>query len=110
MTGLYLKCYYRLLYDWNQKSVSELEGIKPNLVYHLIRRRCFEDARYKKKWLVVVEGTQFYSGQRKLNAHCLGRCCNKGTDEVIILYHRDGKAVKDFNTLATENNVQPNLL
>ena len=26
----------------------ELEEIKQDLVYHLIRRRCFEDARYKK--------------------------------------------------------------
>ena len=34
----------------------ELEEIKQDLVYHLIRRRCFEDARYKKKWLIIVDG------------------------------------------------------
>ena len=45
---------------------KELEEIKQDLVYHLIRRRCFEDARYKKKWLVIVDGTQIYCGQRKL--------------------------------------------
>ena len=68
---------------------KELEEIKQDLVYHLIRRRCFEDARYKKKWLVIVDGTQIYCGQRKLNEHCLERCCNKGTDKEITLYHRD---------------------
>lgn len=68
---------------------KELEGIKQDMVYHLIRKRCFEDARYKKKWLVIVDGTQLYSGQRKLNEHCLERCCNKGTDKERTFYHRD---------------------
>lgn len=74
----------------------ELEEIKQDLVYHLIRRRCFEDARYKKKWLIIVDGTQLYCGQRKLNEHCLKRCCNKGTDKEITLYHRDVLEAKIF--------------
>ena len=68
---------------------KELEEIKQDLVYHLIRKRCFEDARYKKKWLVIVDGTQLYCGRRKLNEHCLERCSNKGTDKENTLYHRD---------------------
>ena len=68
---------------------KELEGIKQDMVYHLIRKRCFEDARYKKKWLIIVDWTQLYSGQRKLNEHCLERCCNKGTDKERTFYHRD---------------------
>ena len=75
---------------------KELEEIKQDLVYHLIRKRCFEDARYKKKWLVIVDGTQLYCGQRKLNEHCLERCCNKGTDKEITLYHRDVLEAKIF--------------
>lgn len=67
---------------------KELEEIKQDLVYHLIRKRCFGDARYKKKWLVIVDGTQLYCGRRKLNEHCLERCSNKGTDKEIRLYHR----------------------
>ena len=74
----------------------ELEEIKQDLVYHLIRRRCFEDARYKKKWLIIVDRTQLYCGQRKLNEHCLERCCNKGTDKEITLYHRDVLEAKIF--------------
>ena len=74
----------------------ELEEIKQDLVYQMIRRRCFEDARYKKRWLVIVDGTQLYCGQRKLNEHCLERCCNKGTDKEITLYHRDVLEAKIF--------------
>ena len=74
----------------------ELEEIKQDLVYHLIRRRSFEDARYKKKWLVIVDGTQLYCGQKKLNEHCLERCCNKGTDKEVTLYHRDVLEAKIF--------------
>ena len=74
----------------------ELEEIKQDLVYHLIRRRCFEDARYKKKWLVIVDGTQLYCGQRKLNEQCLEQCRNKGTDKEITLYHRDVLEAKIF--------------
>ena len=68
---------------------EEPEKIKQDLVYHLIWRRCFEDARYKKKWLVIIDETQLYCGQRNLNEQCLERCCNKGTDKAITLYHRD---------------------
>lgn len=68
---------------------EELEGIKQGMVYQSIRKRCFEEARYRKKWLIIVDGTQLYCGQRKLNEQCLERCCNKGTDKEITLYHRD---------------------
>ena len=74
----------------------ELEEIKQDLVYQLIRKRCFEDARYQKKWLVIVDGTQLYCGQRKLNEHCLKRCSRKGTDQEVTLYHRDVLEAKIF--------------
>ena len=67
----------------------KLEEIKQDLVYRLIRKRCFKDARYKKKWLVIVDGTQLYCGQRKPNEHCLKWYSRKGTDKEITLYYRD---------------------
>ena len=74
----------------------ELEEIKQDMVYHLIRKRCFEEARYQKKWVVIVDGTQLYCGRRKLNEHCLERCSRKGTDEEVVLYHRDVLEAKIF--------------
>lgn len=70
-------------------ETEELENIQQDIVYQMIRRRSFEDARFMKKWLVIVDGTQLYCGRRKLNEKCLERCYNKGTEKEFTLYHRD---------------------
>ena len=60
---------------------EELEKVIHEMVYGLIRRRTFEDARYKKRWLIIVDGTQTYSGDRKINENCLERHYEKGTEK-----------------------------
>lgn len=52
---------------------GELQKIQQKQVYGLIRSKAFYDARFQKKWLVIVDGTQTYSGSRKLNDGCLER-------------------------------------
>lgn len=59
------------------------------MMYGLIRRRTFEDARYKKRWLIIVDGTQTYSGDRKINENCLERHYEKGTEKEHVNYHLD---------------------
>lgn len=66
---------------------EELQGIIQEEVYDLIRRKSFYDARYKGKWVVIVDGTQLYSGSRQLNDKCLERHYNKGTEEEKVNYH-----------------------
>ncbi len=68
---------------------EELQRIQQKQVYELIRRKTFDDARFRKKWLVIVDGTQIYSGSRKLNDRCLERHYNKGTEEETVNYHCD---------------------
>ncbi len=68
---------------------EELQGIQQKQVYGLIRRKTFDEAGFQKKWLVIVDGTQTYSGSRKLNDGCLERHFHKGTDEEKINYHCD---------------------
>ncbi len=68
---------------------DELQKVQQKQVYGLIRSKTFYDARFRKKWLVIVDGTQTYSGSRKLNAGCLERHYNKGTDEEKVNYHCD---------------------
>ena len=58
-------------------------------VYGLIRSKAFYDARFRKRWLVIVDGTQTYSGKRRLNDGCLERHYNKGTEEETVNYHCD---------------------
>ncbi|MFA9377559.1 MAG: hypothetical protein ACERKZ_12485 [Lachnotalea sp.] len=68
---------------------KELQSVIQEEVYDLIRRKSFDNARYQKKWLVIVDGTQLYSGKRKLNDRCLERHHNKGTENETVNYHSD---------------------
>ena len=68
---------------------EELQKVQQKQVCELIRRKTFDNARFQKKWLVIVDGTQTYSGSRRLNAGCLERHYNKGTDEETVNYHCD---------------------
>lgn len=68
---------------------QEIEEVNHQMVYHLIRRKTFDSARYKKKWIVIVDGTQTYSGDKKINENCLERHHDKGTDAETVNYHLD---------------------
>lgn len=68
---------------------DELQNVQQKQVYGLIRSKAFYDARFQKKWLVIVDGTQIYSGSRKLNDGCLESHYNKGTEEESVNYHSD---------------------
>jgi len=68
---------------------KELQDIIQDELYNLIRKKSFDDAKYKKKWLVIVDGTQLYSGNRKLNDKCLERRYGKGTENEVVNYHND---------------------
>lgn len=70
-------------------SPDELQKVQQKQVCGLIRSKAFYDARFQKKWLVIVDGTQTYSGRRKLNDGCLERHYNKGTEEETVNYHCD---------------------
>ena len=68
--------------------LEELEKIQKNIVYSMIRRKTFEDARVLKKWLVMIDATELDEGFQKKNEHYLRRCYNKGTEKEFIKYHR----------------------
>ena len=68
---------------------QQLQEVQQKQVYEMIRRKTFDDAKFQKKWLVIVDGTQTYSGSRKINDACLERRHNKGTDAETVSYHWD---------------------
>lgn len=68
---------------------DELQKVQQKQVCGLIRSKAFYDARFQKKWLVIVDGTQTYSGSRRLNDGCLERRYNKGTEKETVNYHCD---------------------
>ena len=57
---------------------KELEDIQQNIVYSMIRRKTFDNARVLKKWQVIVDATELDEGYQKKNEHYLSRCYNRG--------------------------------
>ena len=68
--------------------VEELENIRDDIVYKMIRRKTFDDAKVLKHWLVLIDGTELDSGYKQKNGHYLERCYNRGTEDEIRRYHR----------------------
>jgi hypothetical protein len=75
---------------------GELEEIQKDMVYQMVRRKSFDDARFMKKWLVIVDGTELYSGKRKLNDKCLERHHNKDTEKETVNYYSSVLEAKIF--------------
>lgn len=69
-------------------DVEELENIRDDMVYKMIRRKSFDDAKLLKHWLVLIDGTELDSEYKQKNEHYLERCYNRGTEEEIHRYHR----------------------
>ena len=69
-------------------EVEELENIRDDMVYKMIRRKTFDDAKVLKHWLVLIDGTELDSGYKQKNGHYLERCYNHGTEDEIRRYHR----------------------
>lgn len=67
----------------------ELQDAIQDMVYDLIRRKSFDEAKFMGKWIIIIDGTQLYSGDRKINNKCLERHYNKGTEQETVNYHVD---------------------
>jgi hypothetical protein len=68
---------------------EELEKVRKKMIYTLIRKKSFDEAKFLGKyWLVIVDGTQLFCFKERHCPHCLTRTINKGTaDEKTIYYH-----------------------
>jgi len=68
---------------------EELEKIRKKMIYGLIRKKSFDDAKFLgSHWLVIVDATQLFCFKERHCAHCLTKTYNKGTeDERTIYYH-----------------------
>ena len=84
----YLPHYVTLNEYLERLDPKELENIQHDIVYRMIRRKTFNDAKVLKKWLVIVDGTELDEGLKKKNDNYLERCYNHGTAEEYTRYHR----------------------
>lgn len=67
---------------------GELEEIQSDIVYRMIRRKSFDDAKIQGKWLVLVDGCELDEGYIQKNDNYLSRCYNRGTENEFTKYHR----------------------
>ena len=66
----------------------ELEKIQTNIVYRMIRRKTFDEAKVLGRWLVLVDGSELDEGNKQKNENYLSRSYNKGTEIEFTKYHR----------------------
>lgn len=67
---------------------KELENIQKKIVYNMIRRKTFEDARVFKKWQIIIDGVELDEGTQKKNEQYLSRCYHRGEENEHERYHR----------------------
>lgn len=81
---------------------AELENIQSDLVYKMIRRKSFDDAKVLGRWLILVDGTELDEGITKKNQNYLERTYHRGTDGEFTKYHRSVLEAKIYfgNNLA----------
>lgn len=81
----------------------ELEGLRKTMVYTLLRKKSFNDAKFLKKyWMIIIDGTGLFYFKRKHCENCLKQVKNKGTkDEQTFYYHKvlEAKIVLGDNTV-----------
>ena len=70
---------------------AELENIKNKMIYGLIRKRTFEDARLMGKyWCVIIDGTQIFSFSERHCEHCMTRTVkDKENDKEKTRYYHN---------------------
>lgn len=69
---------------------TELEALRKAMVYTLIRKKSFNDAKFLKKyWMIIIDGTGLFYFKKKHCENCLKQVKNRGTeDEQIFYYHK----------------------
>ena len=80
---------------------EELEKIQKDIVYSMIRRKTFEQAKVLKKWQVIVDAAELDEGYKQKNENYLSRCYNRGEKTEITKYHRSVLEAKIY----FENNL-----
>jgi len=86
----YLPHYVTINECLSKLNTQELEKIRKKMIYSLIRKKSFDDAKFLDKyWLVIVDATQLFCFKERHCPHCLTKTFNKGKeDEKTIYYHQ----------------------
>jgi hypothetical protein len=85
----YLPHYVTINECLSKLDISELEKIRKGMIYSLIRKKSFDDAKFLGKyWLIIVDATQLFSFKERHCEQCLTKTFQKGTpEEKTVYYH-----------------------
>lgn len=94
-------------------DTSELHKVRKDILYHFIRMKSFDNARYKKKWLVIVDATWLQSYRDQKDEYCMCREYKQEDGSKRYLWYRMALEAKivladdliiSFGTEFIENN------
>ena len=108
--------HYVTLNDFLKRlDTSELQKVRKDIVYHLMRMKSFDDARFQKKWLVIVDATWLQTYREQKDEFCMCREYKQEDGTKRYLWYRMALEAKivlsddliiSFDTEFIENNAE----
>lgn len=65
---------------------EELKKLQHKLITRLIQMKCFDKYRFKKQWLISIDGTGLFTFNKRHCEHCLTKTHNKGKPNEYTQY------------------------
>lgn len=72
----------------NKLDPEELQRLRKKIIYKCIRSRSFENARFRKKWLMIVDATWLPVRHEKADEHCTHREFKQSDGAKKTIYYR----------------------
>jgi hypothetical protein len=108
--------HYVTLNDYLERLENiELQKVRKDIIYKLIRKRSFEDARFLKRWLIIVDGTWLQTYSDEQDDYCMCREYKTEDGKKRTLWYRMALEAKivladdliiSFDTEFIENNAE----
>lgn len=107
--------HYVTLNDFLKRlSPSELQSVRKDIIYRLIRMKSFDQARFQKSWVVIVDATWLQTYHTEQDEFCMRREYKQEDGTKKYLWYRMALEAKiilgddlvvSFDTEFIENNV-----
>ena len=108
--------HYVTLNDFLKRlETSELQKVRKDIIYHLIRMKSFDNARFQGKWKIIVDATWLQTYREKQDDFCLCREYKQEDGSKRYLWYRMALEAKivlgddlivSFDTEFIENNAE----
>jgi hypothetical protein len=66
--------HYVTINDYLKRlHTTELQKVRKEIIYHLIRMKSFDEARFQKKWIIIVDATWLQTYADEQDKYCMCR-------------------------------------